>query len=106
MPHYLHARVALAAVKSGKNVICEKPFTTNLEEADAIIEAAKDKGVKLMVAENTRFVRAYQVARDFVAREAIGKICFARTYIGGSELMRLSEPDNSESGKRKLPEEG
>ena len=94
VPHFLHARVAQAAVKAGKNVICEKPFTTNLQEADAIIAAAKDKGVKLMVAENTRFVRAYQVASEFVAKEAIGKICFARTYVGGSELIRLSDPDN------------
>ncbi len=75
-------------------MICEKPFTTTLEEAEEIIREAKEMKVKLMVAENTRFVRAYQVAREFVEREAIGKICFARTYIGGSEVNRLSNPQN------------
>jgi len=94
VPHFLHGRIALAAIKTGKNVICEKPFTTTLEEADAIIVAAKEKGVKLMVAENTRFVRAYQVAHEFVEKESIGGICFARTYIGGSERIRLSDPNN------------
>jgi len=94
VPHFLHGRIALAAIKAGKNVICEKPFTTTLEEADAIINAAKDKGVKLMVAENTRFVRAYQVAHEFIEKESIGEICFARTYLGGSERIRLSDPDN------------
>jgi UDP-N-acetyl-2-amino-2-deoxyglucuronate dehydrogenase len=94
VPHFLHGRIALAAVKAGKNVICEKPFTTTLPEADAIIAEAKDRGVKLMVAENTRFVRAYQVAYEFIQKEAIGKICFARTYLGGSEMIRLSDPDN------------
>lgn len=94
VPHFLHGKIALAAVKAGKNVICEKPFTTTLGEADSVIEATKDRGVKLMVAENTRFVSAYQVANEFVLNEAIGKICFARTYIGGSEVTRLSSPDN------------
>src|SRR5579872_1727616 len=66
VPHFLHGRIALAAIKAGKNVICEKPFTTTIPEADAIITAAKDEGVKLMVAENTRFVKAYQVGRAHV----------------------------------------
>jgi len=94
VPHFLHGKIALAAVKAGKHVICEKPFTTTLDEADAVIQAAKDKGVKLMVAENTRFVRAYQVVSEFLAREAIGNICSARTFIGGSEVAWLSSPGN------------
>jgi predicted dehydrogenase len=94
LPHYLHAKVALAAINAGKHVIVEKPFATNLEDADAIISAAKSKGVKLMVAENTKFVDAYRIARKLLDNRIIGDICFARTYIGGSEMMRLGDPKN------------
>ena len=94
LPHFMHGRVALAAAKAGKHVLCEKPFVIDLAEADAIIQTTKDKGLKLMVAENTRFVKAYEVARTFLDKEAIGKVCLARTYLGGSEMIRLSDPDN------------
>jgi UDP-N-acetylglucosamine 3-dehydrogenase len=94
LPHYLHAKVALAAIEAGKHVLVEKPFTTTVEEADSVITAAKDRGVKLMVAENTRFVDAYIVARKLLDRKVIGEICFVRTYIGGSEMPRLRDPKN------------
>lgn len=101
LPHFLHGPVALAAAKAGRNVLCEKPFTTTVEAAEAVIAAARDQNVKLMVAENTRFVKAYEVAKKFVERKAIGDICFARTYIGGSEMATLAKPDNW-VGKRAL----
>ncbi len=94
LPHFLHGRVALAAAKAKKHVLCEKPFTLTLSEADAVIETAQDNGLKLAVAENTRFVRAYEVARTFLDKKAIGDVCLARTYLGGSEMLRLSDPDN------------
>jgi len=98
LPHYLHARVALAAIEAGKHVIVEKPFTITVEEADSVISAAKRKGVKLMVAENTRFVEAYEVARKMLDQELIGRICYAEAYIGGNEVPRLRDP-NSWNGK-------
>jgi predicted dehydrogenase len=92
LPHYLHAKVALAAIEAGKHVIVEKPFTITVEEADAVISAAKRKGVKLMVAENTRFVEAYEVARKMLDQDLIGRICYAEAYIGGNEVPRLRDP--------------
>jgi len=85
LPHFLHGQVALDAMEAGKHVIVEKPFTTTLEEADAVIATAKRKGLKLMVAENTRFVNAYEVAKSSIDEEIMGKILFARTYIGGMD---------------------
>ena len=94
LPHFLHAEVALAAARAKKHVLCEKPFCLDLKVADEIIKTTKDNGKKLMVAENTRFVKAYEVARGFLDKKAIGDVCLARTYLGGSEMMRLSDPDN------------
>jgi predicted dehydrogenase len=85
LPHFLHGKVALDALEAGKHVIVEKPFTTTLEEADAVIASAKRHNLKLMVAENTRFVNAYEVAKDLVDEGVTGQILFARTYIGGMD---------------------
>jgi predicted dehydrogenase len=94
LPHFLHGRVALAAAKAKKHIICEKPFVIDLAEADSVIQQARDNGLKLMVAENTRFVKAYEVARQLLDKQVIGDISLARTYLGGSEMIRLSDPDN------------
>ena len=72
----------------------EKPFTTTLEQADAAIAAAEKNGLKLMVAENMRFVKAYEVAHQFVKEGGSAEICYARGYTGGSEVTNLSDPNN------------
>jgi UDP-N-acetylglucosamine 3-dehydrogenase len=94
LPHFLHGEVALAAARAKKHVLCEKPFALDLSVADEIIEAAKNNGLKLMVAENTRFVKAYEVAKSFLDKKSIGDVSLVRTYLGGSEMIRLSDPDN------------
>ncbi|MEL6531544.1 MAG: Gfo/Idh/MocA family oxidoreductase [Pseudomonadota bacterium] len=40
LPPHLHAEVAIAALKAGKHVICEKPLATSLKDADRIAAAA------------------------------------------------------------------
>jgi len=43
-PSHLHSSYTIQALRKGKNVICEKPMATNLEEADKMIEVAKEEG--------------------------------------------------------------
>lgn len=44
-PHFLHAEQAIAALKAGKHVLCEKPLAISVSEVDAMVEAAqKAKG--------------------------------------------------------------
>ena len=91
LPHYLHGRVALAALEAGKHVIVEKPIATSVDEAEELIRKADENNVILMVAENTRFVKAYQTVRRLLDHGVIGQIGFARTFVGGSEIKRLSD---------------
>lgn len=49
-PPFAHAEQVIKAAQAGKHVLCEKPFTVNLEDADRAIEACKKAGVKLMIA--------------------------------------------------------
>ncbi|MFI5420717.1 MAG: Gfo/Idh/MocA family protein [Nitrososphaerales archaeon] len=102
LPHNLHAPVALAALRAGKHVIVEKPFSINLAEADEVINTAKDKGLKLMTAENMRFVKAYDVAKRLVDEGEIGDICYVRGYTGGPN----EEPTDPSNWKIKAAQAG
>lgn len=82
LPNYLHAPVSIDALNNGLHVLCEKPMATSQEEADAMIEAAKKNGKKLMIGHNQRFVRSHQLAKQLIESGVIGKIYSFRTAFG------------------------
>lgn len=82
LPNYLHAPVSIAALNSGFHVLCEKPMATSKEEAEAMIEAAKQNGKKLMIGHNQRFVPSHQKAREIIESGKLGKIYSFRTAFG------------------------
>ena len=82
LPNNLHAPVSIAASKAGKHVLVEKPMATSREEAEAMIEAAKTSGKKLMVGHNQRFVSSHQKAKEIIASGEVGKIYSFRTAFG------------------------
>lgn len=82
LPHFLHAEMVQRVAEAGKNVICEKPMATTLEECDAMIAATRKAGVKFMIAENHRFLPAHQKMRELIADGIIGDIYLGRTYEG------------------------
>ena len=55
-PPDMHAGQCLAAVQGGKHVIVEKPFTKNLSEAAQVIREAEERGLKVAVCQNARFI--------------------------------------------------
>ena len=89
LPHHLHTKVSLDCLKAKKHVLIEKPMTLKSEEAWSMIEAARENEVILMVAENTRFVKAYQEAKKVINSGALGEILLVKTLIAGSEIGRL-----------------
>lgn len=54
-PSGMHAGHAIAAAQARKHVIVEKPMALRLEDADAMIRACDDAGVKLFVVKQNRF---------------------------------------------------
>ena len=76
-----HEEIAIAALKAGKHVICEKPLANNAAEALAMSSAAADaakSGVKSMVAFNYRRVPALAVAKQLIEGGKIGDIFHVR----------------------------
>jgi predicted dehydrogenase len=73
-PHTLHAQNALMALHAGKGVVCEKPFTMNLREAEQVVALARSKKLFLMEAMWTRFMPALAEVRRIVASGEIGSV--------------------------------
>jgi UDP-N-acetylglucosamine 3-dehydrogenase len=82
LPNHLHAPVSISALNAGFHVLCEKPMATSKEEAEAMIEAAKQNGKKLMIGHNQRFVASHQKAKELIASGTLGKIYSFRTAFG------------------------
>jgi myo-inositol 2-dehydrogenase/D-chiro-inositol 1-dehydrogenase len=74
LPNYLHAGATISAAKAGKHIIIEKPLAVTLEEADAMIEACRIAGVKLMYAEELCFAPKYERMRYLVKEGAVGDL--------------------------------
>jgi predicted dehydrogenase len=70
----LHMPLALAAAKSGKHIICEKPLARNSQEARVMLDAVNEAGVKHMVAFNYRRVPAIAFAKKLIEEGKIGKV--------------------------------
>lgn len=71
-PDHLHADVVVAAAEAGKHIIVEKPFTTDVADADRALAAVRRAGVRAMTLYNHRWVPAYAQAQDRIAAGEIG----------------------------------
>lgn len=83
-PHSVHADDMLACVRSGKAVLCEKPFTLDAASAERVIDAARTRGVFVMEAMWTRFLPALAALRAAIAANEIGDV---RVLVGGGAFV-------------------
>jgi predicted dehydrogenase len=81
-PNSWHGKQALAAIEAGKHVLVEKPVTTTVADADALVAAAARRGVIGMVAHDARFVPAVEAMREAVRRGDVGKVHSASGWLG------------------------
>jgi glucose-fructose oxidoreductase len=73
LPNDLHREYALRAARAGVHVLTEKPMGGNVADAEAMVEACADHGVRLMVAYRLHFEPATLEAISLVRRGALGR---------------------------------
>ncbi len=73
-PHPSHGEITRRAAEAGKHVLTEKPMGVTPSEADAMIDACRDAGVKLGVLFNQRFRPEAVMMRELIGSGAIGKV--------------------------------
>lgn len=82
VPNALHAEMTIAFLEAGKHVMVEKPMTTSLAEADAMIAASHANRRWLMVEQTQRFEPAHEVARALIQSGILGRITQLRGRLG------------------------
>jgi predicted dehydrogenase len=80
-PSGLHKEPAIAAAKTGKHVICEKPLEITLARIDAMIDAHKKAGTLLGGVFQNRFTDAQSVLRKAIQSGRFGVITYAGVYV-------------------------
>ena len=74
LPTFLHAAVAIQALRAGKHVLCEKPMSLNGTDADEMIAEADRAGRVLMVAQVLRFFPAYCELSRLIKSGELGQV--------------------------------
>jgi predicted dehydrogenase len=80
-PGHTHAEIAIAALRAGKHVLCEKPLANSVAEAEAMTAAAAtaaERGVRAMCGYNYRRVPAVSLLASLVATGRLGTIRHVR----------------------------
>jgi predicted dehydrogenase len=105
LPNFLHYPVAMAALKKGRHVICEKPLATVLEHGEEMVALAEKTGKKLYYAEDWLCAPAIRKALSLIGSGKLGKLLYVRCrechngshspfaqtieYCGGGSMIHL-----------------
>lgn len=95
-PAALHHRWTLAALRAGKHVLCEKPFSANATEAREMVAAARAAGLVLMEAYHWRYHPLVDRLRELLDEGRIGAVtdvhgsfCLPDGHIGPDDIRWL-----------------
>ncbi|MGV2993798.1 Gfo/Idh/MocA family protein [Streptococcus porcinus] len=66
-PNHLHYEMAKAAILAGKHVICEKPFTLKLSQAQELAELAKQKQLMLLEAITNQYLENFSFIKEHLS---------------------------------------
>ncbi|HTC91613.1 MAG TPA: Gfo/Idh/MocA family oxidoreductase [Bryobacteraceae bacterium] len=80
-PNVLHEPVCRAALKAGKNVLCEKPFTVSSAQARELVDLAAQAGLANGIQHNLRYYPLVQQIRRMIEAGDLGEILIVQgTY--------------------------
>jgi scyllo-inositol 2-dehydrogenase (NADP+) len=77
-PSFQHAGHAVAAMRAGKDVLVEKPFATDLGEADTAIAVARETGRILTGSQDQRYAADFLKVREVIASGKLGRLLTIR----------------------------
>lgn len=90
LPNDLHFDCCLRALHAGKHVLCEKPLALSVRDAEEMLDAAEQNGVRLMTAYRLHFEPANLSAIELIRRGKIGE----PRYFNSTFSYQVIDPDN------------
>jgi len=73
-PNDTHAKIAIAAAKAGKHVLCEKPLALDVKQCQQILQAVKKAKIVHMICHNYRRIPAVAQAKKMIGEGVLGEI--------------------------------
>lgn len=92
-----HAEIAIAALEAGKHVLCEKPLTKTVADAERVAAAVEASGKLLQVGFVRRYASSVEVLKRFIDAGDLGEIYYAKATC----LRRLGNPGGWFSDKER-----
>ena len=104
-PNNSHYTIAKAFLENGINVVCDKPLTTDYNQAIELAEIAKKKGLLFAVTYTYTGYPAVKQAKDMIANGEIGEIRFIKAEYPQEWLAEFAEgnPENKQAVWRTDP---
>ena len=97
-PNQVHASYAISSMRSGKNVLCEKPATMSVQEIDDVIACSKETGKFFTVHQQRRFDPDYRALCDVIHSGQIGKVTTIESKVLGERGVCFGWRGDPESG--------
>jgi predicted dehydrogenase len=103
-PNHTHYEIAKAAVEAGFNVVCDKPMTFDLSQAEQLAAAVEKSDVVFALSHNYTGYPLVRQAREMILGGELGEIQAVRSnYIQGWLRTRLEESDQKQAAWRTDP---
>jgi predicted dehydrogenase len=103
-PNNTHYEIAKAAAEAGFNVVCDKPMTFDLKQAEDLAETVKRTGVVFALTHNYTGHPLVRQAREMVRGGELGEVQAIRaSYIQGWLRTRLESQDQKQAAWRTDP---
>jgi len=92
-PTELHGEHVMLACAAGKHVLTEKPMSTSLDGAQAMVAAAERAGVVLLVGHSHSYDLPIKTMRDIIAGGDLGRLRMVHTWCFSDWIYRPRRPD-------------
>jgi predicted dehydrogenase len=103
-PNHTHFMIAKAFAEAGFNVICDKPLTFDLAQAEELLQIVEKTGIVFAVTHNYTGYPLVRQAREMIANGELGEIQAIRAfYIQGWLRTRLETADQKQAKWRTDP---
>ena len=93
-PVVTHHEITLTALRAGKHVLCEKPMAMNAEEAQEMMELAREKNLLALIDHELRFLPGRQKAAELIRRGDVGELWHARCLFRSGQRADPNRPWN------------
>jgi len=80
-PTQLHFSMALEALKAGKHVVLEKPFTVNFWEAEKLVKIATEKDLTLAIYHSRRLESGFKTVKKILEEKKVGEPKYFKAHL-------------------------